>query len=268
MKNLLAALLLNTLALTAAAQTAPVFTSTCEGKYNSSSSETTKRICETRDLTMPALGGKTLTIDGRQNGGITVRGWSGSEVRIRAVVQAWGNTEAAARQQIPTIRISTANNTLRAEAPGGDTWSVSYEVFVPQQTSLALNTNNGGIRLQDVRGTITFETKNGGVSLAGVGGNVKGRTTNGGLDIQLTGDKWDGTGLDIATTNGGIKWEVPQNYSARLTTSTAVGGLKADLPITKNGMLGREIATTLGKGGAPVKAVTTNGGIKIDRTGK
>jgi DUF4097 and DUF4098 domain-containing protein YvlB len=263
MKNLLTAVLVSTSVLTATAQTAPTFTSSCEQSKNSSyRTDKPQRACETRDLTLPALGGKTLNIDGNRNGGITVRGWSGSDVRVRAIVQAWDNSEADAQKQLPTIRISTDNNTLRADAPG-ETWAVSYEVYVPQQTSLALSTKNGGISLENVRGAINFTTTNGGVTLAGLGGDVKGRTTNGGLSIKLTGDKWEGTGLDVATTNGGITWDVPQNYSARLTTSTNVGGVKANLPITKNGMLGREIATTLGQGGAPVKAVTTNGGISV-----
>ena len=258
MKSILTAFLIGASTLTATAQTAPTFTSSCdrENRNNSGSA----RACETRDLTLAALGGKTLTIDGNQNGGISVHGWDGPDVRVRALVQTWGGN---AQQRLSAVQISTANNALRADAPSGDNWSVSYEVFVPRQSSLALTTKNGGISLEDVRGAITFQTQNGGVSLASVGGDVKGRTTNGGLSINLTGDKWDGSGLDIATTNGGISWLVPQNYSAQLTTSTSAGGVDANLPVVKNGTRGREIATTLGKGGAPVKAVTTNGGISI-----
>lgn len=263
MKNLLTAVLISASALTAAAQSAPTFTSSCEReKRNNSGNDRTQRACESRDLTLPALGGKTLTIDGSQNGGIAVRGWSGAEVRVRAMVNTWGNN---AQQRLSAVQISTDNNTLRANASGGDNWSVSYEVFVPQQTSLALNTNNGGISLEDVSGAITFQTTNGGVSLAGLGGDVKGRTSNGGLSITLTGDKWDGTGLDVATTNGGINWLVPQNYSAQLTTSTSAGGVDTELPVTKNGSRGRQIAATLGQGGAPIKAVTTNGGISVQQ---
>jgi hypothetical protein len=261
MKNLLTALLFSAAVLSAAAQTAPAFTSSCDRENrNNSTNDRTQRACETRDLTLAALGGKTLTIDGSQNGGISVRGWNGTDVRVRAMVQTWGGN---AQQRLSAVQIKTDNNRLRAEGSGSDNWSVSYEVFVPQQTSLALNTNNGGISLQDVSGAITFKTMNGGVSLTGLGGDVKGHTTNGGLSISLAGDKWDGTGLDVATTNGGITWLVPQNYSAQLLTSTSAGGVNADFPITRNGSRGREIAATLGKGGAPVKAITTNGGISV-----
>jgi hypothetical protein len=37
------------------------------------------------------------------------------------------------------------------------------------------------------------------------------------------------------------------------------------LPVTKTGMFHKEVEASLGKGGAPLKAVTTNGGIDVDQ---
>ena len=92
MKNLLSALALLAASLGAHAQTVPAFKTTCEqGGWKSYKG--LKNFCETRDLTMPAPTGQPLTVDGGPNGGITVRGWDGSDVRIRARVQAWGTTK-------------------------------------------------------------------------------------------------------------------------------------------------------------------------------
>ena len=89
---------------------------------------------------------------------------------------------------------------------------------------------------------------------------------NGGLSITLTGSKWDGKGLDVQTTNGGINWSLPQNYSAQLFTSTNLGNITSrGLTVTKSGFMHKEVAANLGKGGAPVKAVTTNGGISLEQ---
>jgi DUF4097 and DUF4098 domain-containing protein YvlB len=94
---------------------------------------------------------------------------------------------------------------------------------------------------------------------------VHARTTNGGVDVTLTGEKWDGDALDLHSTNGGVRMRVPEDYSARLETRTVNGGVHVDFPVTVQGRIGREISTTLGKGGALVRAETTNGGVHVSR---
>ena len=96
---------------------------------------------------------------------------------------------------------------------------------------------------------------------------MRGGTTNGGLVVELSGDRWDGEELDVKTTNGGIVMSVPDNYSAHLETGTVNGNLSIDFPVTVQGRITRELAVNLGSGGPTVRAVTTNGGIRIKRTG-
>ncbi|WP_143164204.1 DUF4097 family beta strand repeat-containing protein [Hymenobacter daecheongensis] len=257
-------LLLSLAAPAARAQQAPVFTTQCtDGTFTSSSS---KRYCETRDKTLPAPAGQGITIDGRANGGITVRGWDGPDVRVRAKILAWGKTDAEARQLGKSITIMAKDYTLRAEstAEGELGWAVSYEVFVPRKMTLTLRTLNGGINLSDLQGTVTFEAANGGISLINVGGSVRGRTLNGGVKIKLAGSKWVGEGLDVQTTNGSITWEVPKAYSARLYAATTIGSISAGkLPVTKAEPLQKVVAATLGQGGALLKAVTVKGDVKL-----
>jgi DUF4097 and DUF4098 domain-containing protein YvlB len=144
---------------------------------------------------------------------------------------------------------------------------VSYEILVPRRSDVSVKTHNGGISFSDVRGRIEFEAQNGGVSLQRLAGAVHGRTRNGGLSIDLAGDRWDGEGLDVSTTNGGISLTLPENYSAQLETSTVNGGLKVDFPVTVQGRIDRELSLNLGSGGARVRAVTTNGGVSVRRKG-
>ncbi len=267
MKILISALALACGSLTAAAQSpaAPVFKLNCQdGGWTSYKG--LKNACETRDLTFEAPAGQPLAVNADPNGGITVHGWDGPDVRVRAKVQAWGSSESAAAARAHRISIGMAAGTLRATDPNNDKdWSVSYEIFVPRATALALNTVNGGISIDNVQAAIRFETTNGGVDLANLGGQVKGETTNGGLTITLSGSKWEGKGLDVATTNGGIRWKLPRAYSAQLFTSTNMGGIRTSLPVTKSGMFHKEVEASLGQGGPPVKAVTTNGGISVDQ---
>ena len=268
MKALLTSALLALGALQAAAQSssAPVFKFTCEDSWSNGGRQ---NICEIRDLTMAApAAGQALTIDGRRNGGITVRGWDGADVRVRARVQSWANSSSNAQTQVKAVQIKSTGNTLKAEAgTGDDNWSVSYEVFVPRKTALALTTYNGGISIDGVQAPITFEAYNGGISLANLGGDVHGSTKNGGVTVRLSGEKWEGKGLDVTTTNGGINWRIPESYSAQLKTETVHGGLSTDYPITVTGKIGKGLNTKLGQGGALVSVVTTNGGISLRRAG-
>ena len=90
---------------------------------------------------------------------------------------------------------------------------------------------------------------------------------NGGLVVELDGASWDGEVLDVKTTNGGIVMAIPENYSANLQTGTVNGHLSIDFPVTVQGRIGKELAVNLGNGGATVRAMTTNGGVKIRRAG-
>jgi DUF4097 and DUF4098 domain-containing protein YvlB len=222
-------------------------------------------VCEIRELTLRAP--DTLSVESTTNGGIHVTGADRKDVLVRAMVSAWGDDEAAARAFAGEVVVHT-DGAIRAEGPkdfGRAGWSVSYEILAPRESDLKLRTNNGGIEIADVRGDMTFETTNGGIRLDGLAGNVRGRATNGGVDVALTGARWEGEALDVETTNGGVRLRLPENYSARLETGTVNGSVNIDFPVTVQGRIGREISTTLGSGGALVRAATTNGGVRVSK---
>ncbi len=219
--------------------------------------------CEMRETTVAARA--ALSVDAGANGGISVTGTDRKDVLIQATVHAWGDSEADARATAGKVVIHT-DDVIRADGPaqgGRNGWAVSYEVFAPRDTNLKLESHNGGIAITSVRGALDFETRNGGVKLDGLAGNVRGRTTNGGVDINLTGPRWEGEALDVRTTNGGVRMRVPEGYSARLETGTVNGGVNIDFPVLVQGKIGRDISTTLGSGGALVRAETTNGGVRV-----
>src|SRR5688500_8406100 len=122
--------------------------------------------CEVRDTTIRARDGR-VTIDGGQNGGISVRGWDRDEVRVIARMQAQARSEADARELLRDIRIE-AGSTIRADgarARRDEGWSVSFDVYVPRRSNLALETHNGSIRIADVDGDIRLDAVNGSVRL-------------------------------------------------------------------------------------------------------
>ncbi len=223
--------------------------------------------CEVREITLGAERG-VLAVNARPNGGIRVEGWERNEVRVRARVSARADTDREAQALVSEVEVQTGERTVESVGPrtGGDEWwSVSYRISVPHRSDLSLETLNGGITIVEVVGDLEFETTNGGIRLAGVGGDVRGRTTNGGVAVELTGDAWQGDGLDVRTTNGGVQLAVPEDYSAHLEAGTTNGGMRFAFPIMVQGRLDRRIAIDLGEGGRPIRVMTTNGGVVVRR---
>ena len=223
--------------------------------------------CDTRDFTMAAV--KALSVDGRENGGITVHGWDKNEIHVVAMIQAHAETDAEANAMAKEVTIASNGGDLRASGPSRnnrhESWSVSYEIWAPRHTDLGLNASNGGISVDGVDARLELETVNGGLNLSDVEGDVRGRTVNGGVTAELVGDRWRGAGLDLRTSNGGVHLYIPSAYSAVLETGTVNGGMDIGFPITVQGSFGRSLSTRLGNGGATIRATTTNGGVSIRR---
>lgn len=229
------------------------------------------RHCEIKEQTLPA--GGAITVDGKQNGGISIKGWDKNEILVRARVETRAPSQNEADVLAQQVRIETAALNIHAVGPDHRDdyqWYVSFEIFVPRRSDLSLKAHNGGISISDVNGRIEFSTMNGGISLSRVGGAVRGNTTNGGLHVVLGGSRWDGEELNVKTMNGGVNLVVPENYSAHLETSTTNGNVSSDIPLnvpmTTRGRMPKEISVDLGSGGATVRAITTNGGVRVARS--
>jgi len=228
---------------------------------------------ELRELNVAASG--RLEVDGARNGGISVRGENRSDVLVRACVQTWGSSEQEAKSLASSVRINTGS-VIKADAPGEENWSVSYEIRAPRNSNLALRASNGGISVKGIDGTMDLATTNGGVSISDVSGDVKGRTTNGGISVALVGAGWKGSGLDLQTTNGGVNLMLPTNFAANVEAGTVNGGFSSDFPglqveksdDNKYGPQPKKVNASINGGGANVRVVTTNGGIRISSTEK
>ena len=226
--------------------------------------------CEIKEQTLPA--GGAITVDGKQNGGISIKGWDRNEILVRAKVETRAPTQSEAEALVQQVRIDTGGLNIHAEGPASRDdyqWYVSFEVFVPRASDLSLMAHNGGISISDVGGKIKFETMNGGVSLRRVSGAVTGSTTNGGVHVELAGVRWEGEMLNVTTTNGGVNLVMPDNYSAHIETSTVNGNVASEFPLnvqkTDRGRLPKEISVDVGSGGATIRATTTNGGVHLSR---
>lgn len=228
------------------------------------------RACEVRQIPV-RLTGRALEIDGRTNGSIHVRGGDGDSVRVTARLQAWAESDAEAEGTLKDIRVTSDGRSVRADGPSGTSgyrsnWSASYVVWVPRRFDLSLDANNGSVGVTGVTGSLDLRTTNGSVTLVDVGGDVHARTQNGSLNVELTGTAWEGSGLDAQTQNGGVRVTIPERYAATIETGTVNGRIETDFPVTVQGRLRRQQLTIpLNGGGKTLRAVTTNGGVRLVR---
>ena len=144
-------------------------------------------------------------------------------------------------------------------------WATHFYLDVPANTQLAINTNNGGISLEEFNGAAVLRASNGSIRLRAAAGDIKGHTQNGGLHLELAGPRWQGQGLDVETRNGSVRVTLPADYSAEFETGTVHGRVQIDFPATIYSGRERRFTATLGSGGPKVRAITTNGSVIVVR---
>lgn len=224
-----------------------------------------ERFCEVRHDEAPAPRGP-LTVDGLRNGGVSVIGAATNKLVITTRIQAQARTVAEARNIARQVRTVISGSTIRAEGPSNlddAWWSANLIIEAPRRSDLRLSTSNGPVSVEDVSGDMELETRNGPLALRGLSGDVRARSNNGPLSIVLTGNKWDGRGLDAETSNGPLSLRIPEGYNAHLEASTNNGPMSLGFPVTMVGRIGRNISTDLGSGGTTIRAVTHNGPLSI-----
>ena len=237
------------------------------------------RICEVRDATISDPG--LLAIDSRPNGGVSVRGSERSDVRVRVRVTGYGRNDTAVRELVSESLLRTDNGRIRIARADHDTdrnrrerrnnngeWvNAAFEVEVPRDARLSIDVTNGGIVVDGVRGAVDARTTNGGLVFMDLAGDVRGRAVNGGVIVDLSGNRWDGVGMDVRTTNGGVRLRLPSDYSADLEAQAQNGGITIDVPLMLQSPADarRHVRGTIGSGGAPIRLTTHNGGVSVHR---
>ena len=234
---------------------------------NNSYSDDRGRACEIRNVAV-RLSGKSLEIDGRENGSIKVVGWTGDSVKVVARLQASARTDGDARDMLKDVKITTDGRRISSDGPRSyrsENWSVSYLVYVPRTFDLNLDASNGSLSVDGVSGNMDLRTTNGSVRLYEVGGDVRAHTQNGSVQVELAGSKWEGRGLDAETQNGSVRMGIPANYAAQIETGTVNGRMNTDFPVTVSGRIDRHLSLPLNGGGTTLRVSTTNGSVSLSR---
>lgn len=222
-----------------------------------------ERFCEIRTATIAAP--STLDVE-TSNGSIAVTGGTRRDVFVQSRIMAQAETESEAKALVADVKIITDRGTIRAEGPrtfGRKSWWVSYRIETPEHQNVNLGSSNGSVSLTGLNGALRADTSNGSVHASDLSGDVKLTTSNGSMEVALDGSSWSGAGLEATTSNGSLRVDMPREYSAHLIARSSNGSLNVNRPITVQGRIGREIDTNLGRGGATLRFVTSNGSLSI-----
>lgn len=225
------------------------------------------RHCEIREQSYPSIG--RLAVEEARNGAVSVKGALRGDVLVRARIETHADSQASAAITASQVLIDGSGGQVHANGPQSgenSSWSVSYEIFVPQTTDLTVKTHNGAVAISDVRGNLHFDVSNGAVHLKRVAGDVSGTTVNGAIQADLAGGTWEGRQLEISTHNGAVTLTTPSYYSAHVKAETGNGHIQSDFPMTLAGNLRpQNLEFDLGTGGPLIHITTNNGGIRLKR---
>lgn len=221
--------------------------------------------CEVRELSDASA---ARLIANSSNGSISVTGSSRRGISVQARIVASAPSRSEARDLVRDVNVTLDAGRVRAEGPRSArnrSWSVSYRVEVPSSFDVSLDTSNGSVSVQGVKGRIDAESSNGSLRLTDVGGQVEATTSNGSVHVSLSGTKWDGEGLRVVTSNGSARVDLPEGYNARLIAGTSNGRMTLDVPVMVQGNISKRIDATIGSGGPTIEVRTSNGSLRVGR---
>lgn len=254
--------------------------------------------------------GKALYVQG-ENGEITYENWDGDEVVVRASKSFSGIWRGAGERLAGrvTVEISEDSSGVRAVQKGRFGFffgysKVTYHILVPAEWwgRVTLNTSNGSIRAEGIRGEAELRTSNGRITVEDQRGSLKARTSNGRIElaavdgsveaetsngqIRIDGGRLESAGR-LRTSNGDVhlfaKLEKDASYTVRTSNgdvtlvlvepdatvdlATSNGRINLQTPVTTTRLGRSELAGRIGDGSARLEVRTSNGSISLSGAG-
>ena len=216
------------------------------------------------DETYPLQAGGTFELQ-NVNGPVEVQAWGRDVVEVHAVKTAKRNEADLQRVTIEVAAKPKSISVMTHYPPDeGVEVAVEYVIHVPHTAHVEhIGTINGTVVIAGVDAIDELRTVNGNIEVYDGGGGVHAHTTNGNIHLELANFR-DGTGASAETTNGSLLVALPSDTQANLETRCLNGNFLSELPISmESSERPREMHGRFGKGGAPIKLRTINGGIRI-----
>lgn len=229
--------------------------------------------------------GGTLRLDS-DLGSVDISSHSDNKVIINVVLTASTSNEHRANSIFDDFQVTIENSgsDVRIEGDMVDHrlwWNnrlkVRFNVTVPEDYNLDIDTSGGEINVADIRGRVILKTSGGNITLGQTDGEVNARTSGGMISLKgSTGDvvlRTSGGGIHIgkvggdvaaSTSGGSIDVDMVQG---NLKASTSGGGLRFRnvngnlIGRTSGGSIEAELSAQVSE---PVELYTTGGSIRLE----
>ena len=212
----------------------------------------------------PLVPGGTFELQ-NVNGPVQVEGWDRNVIEIHAVKIAKEKESDLDRVSIEVdAKPNDVSVVTRYPQNEGVEVAVEYTIRVPHGAKVEhIGTVNGTVKIAGVESVEELRTVNGNIEVYEGGGSVHAHTTNGNVHVELSRFP-DEKGMAAETTNGSVLLAVPQDTQADLEARSLNGNFYSELPfMQETASRPREMRGKFGKGGAPIRLNTVNGGIRI-----
>jgi len=237
---------------------------------------------------------------------VTLQSADTSNVSVRAILRSRGDTLERAQERVNAIvlemvqagdslllRYNSSDQSLDVRRYSG----VSFEVTVPAQADVEVDTSNGAITIRGIEGQFNLDTSNGAVDLYDLIGVVDADTSNGAIDVdgfngvlqletsngaidiedteaainaRTSNGRIDFSGVlvgdshQLRTSNGAINVEVPLDAAITFDASTSIGSISTNLTLIGD-TEGREWRASMkAQSSQTLELRTSNGNIRIE----
>ena len=223
----------------------------------------------TDELNAPLGPGSTLALE-NSVGSINIAGLDVTECNVIATISVKAPTEEEAQELAEQIKIELDRDgntlTVRTEKPRTKkrrSISISFDITVPKQTALELESDVSNIQVSNITEKIKAKTDIGKITCKEISGDIDLRADVGTVKVVYSKTAPAACNANITTNVGGIDLTTPPNFSAAVDADTDVGSIRTDLPLTVRGKIGKSLHGTIGSGEGKLYLRTDVGSIRI-----
>jgi DUF4097 and DUF4098 domain-containing protein YvlB len=252
--------------------------------------------------------GGSLVLD-TDTGSVEVDSHSSNEVVIDIVVRANTDRESRAEEWFEGFDLSFDQDgndvVIKGDLERGvgffrrnNRLRVTYEITIPQNYNLDLDTSGGSFDIEDVEGNVRLDTSGGSIRLGkvignvnahtsggsittegvvgdmavstsggrlrlnNINGNVVGKTSGGSIRAEVLGQTSEA--IELRTSGGSITLALPTDFEADIDATTSGGSVSSELPVLVSGQTKRNtLQGKLNGGGIPILLHTSGGSINV-----
>ena len=242
-------------------------------------------VMQSEERTITKAEAATLRVVAESNGGIEVQGWDQDSYSVTLCKAAEAGSDADSL--LSRIHLTFKNGELGVSSPHShDRWSAHILMRAPKAAALDLQVNNGPMTLYHVDGNLKVRAQNGPVTVTGCTGELdlnshngpvtlegnSGKQTvhteNGPVTLSLSGNSWNGAGIEAHATNGPVKLQIPSGYkSGVVLESDGHGPFQCKASVCSEGRKtwdDERKRIEFGSGPTLVRVTTVNGPVSVD----